>query len=402
MVPEIIHCEVLVAGGGSAGIAAAVAAARKGANVVLLEKNSFLGGKATAANVGTVCGSYLRSHNPVSTYIDNNFVIEFVEKLKSKTSTAPIFNKHGLHFLPYHPFDFKLLCDGYAQSENIKVFFQSSVSQVEREGSKIVSVYAVAYDRLIKIQPLSVIDCTGEALLSLMADALVIESDEYQTPAQVFSMEGVEATSEANLGLILLKEIQNAIFEGTLMDTYSNVSVVPGSLFQDHVTLKIGIPEKIKNDVNKITEIEFIARKMIQTITEFLTTKVLIFKNARLSEVAPEAGIRTGRRHKGNYILTKEEVLQCHKSNHSAGKGTWPIEFWDLGKRVNMSFFEIENYYDIPKDCLRSSVIKNLFFAGRNISATEEAIASARVIGTCLQTGFSSGEMAVEILSSDF
>ncbi len=397
---EIIHCDVLVAGGGSAGIAAATAASRKGALVVLLEKNSFMGGKATAAYVGTVCGLYYRSENPVARYVSEGFASEFAEKLKFKSATTPISNKSGLHFLPYKPFDFKILCDEYAHSENIKVFFQSVVSDVEKDKDKIISVKAVSYDRFIKIQPTVVIDCTGDALLSFMAEASILENDLYQAAAQVFSMEGVNVSSEANLSMIILKEIQKAISEGTLPENYANVSIVPGSLNGTQVYLKIGLSEKIGNEVNKISPVEFAARKMITVVAAFLKDKTEAFRNSHIGDIASEAGIRTGRRHQGKYILTKEDVLNATKTIHSAGKGAWPIEFWEPGKRVKMDFFEMENYYDIPKDCLVSSEIKNLLFAGRNISATEEAIASARVIGTCLQTGYTAGEMAFLILNS--
>lgn len=402
MNPEIIHCDVLVAGGGSAGLAAAVAAARNGASVILLEKNSFLGGKATAAYVGTICGLYYRSDDPVARYVSEGFAYEFAERLKHLSGTNPISNKHGLHFLPYHPFDFKLLCDAYIRDENISIFFHTVVSEVMINNGKIKNIRAVSYDRLIDIQAKSFIDCTGDALLSTLSGASVIESEEYQASAQVFAMEGVEAVSEANLGMIILKEIQKGIVDKLLPEEYNNISVVPGSLNGSNVYLKIGIPIHIKNETNKISPVEQKARKMIADIAAFLKEKTTAFKNARIGDVASEAGIRTGRRHEGKYILSKEEVLSCTKisTDQSAGKGAWPIEFWDLGKRVKMDFFTKEEYYDIPLDCLRSSTFSNLFFAGRNISATEEAIASARVIGTCLQTGFAAGELA--IFNSEF
>jgi hypothetical protein len=394
MKPEIIPCDVLVAGGGSAGLAAAVSAARKGASVILLEKNSFLGGKATAAYVGTICGLYYRSESPVAKYVSEGFAYEFAERLRKLSNTNPIHNKMGLHFLPYQPFDFKILCDDYIRSEKIKVFFHSIVSGIHHEKGKIASVNAVSYDRIITIHPKAVIDCTGEAFLSLMSGASIIESEEYQASAQVFSMEGVDVSSEVNLSMIILKEIQKAIAEKNLSEDYSNVSVVPGSLNGRHVYLKIGIPTKIKNQTNKISSVELTAREMILTLTAFLKEKTAAFKHAKIGDIAQEAGVRTGRRHQGKYILTKEEVLSGKKYNDSAARGAWPIEFWEIGKRVKMEFFAMEDYYDIPKDCLRSGKISNLFFAGRNISATEEAIASARVIGTCLQTGFAAGELA--------
>lgn len=393
---EILHCDVLITGGGSAGLAASVAAARKGASVVLLEKNGFMGGKATSAYVGTICGLYYCSENKISRFVNEGFINEFSERLIAKSGTSPVFNKQGLHFLPYSNFDFKILCDEFIRSEKIKIFFHSVVSDVIKDNGRIIAVKAISYDRIIKIQPKAVVDCTGEALLSKLSGTKVIESESYQSPAQVFSMEGVEVASEANLTLIILKEIQKAISDGNLSEEFSNISIVPGSLIGNRVYLKIGIPLNITNEINKITPVELKAREMVLSISKFLKAKTEAFKNARIGEVSPEVGIRTGRRHMGKYILTKEDVLTCKKTIHSAARGAWPIEFWEFGKRVHLDFFEFDNYYDIPKDCLISAEIKNLFFAGRNISATEEAIASARVIGTCLQTGYTAGEMAVE------
>ncbi|HVD97103.1 MAG TPA: FAD-dependent oxidoreductase [Cytophagaceae bacterium] len=391
---ERISCDVLVAGGGSAGLAAAIAAARKGASVVLLEKNSFLGGKATAAYVGTICGLYYTSDDPTARYVSDGFATEFAERLRILSSTKPQHNKLGLHYLPYQPFDFKLLCDQYIREEKIQIFFHSVVSNVSVEQQKIQTVQAICYDRPVIFKPAAVVDCTGEATVTLLAGAPISEQEEYQASAQVFSMEGVEAASEANLSMIILKEIQLAIAEGILPADHANVSIVPGSLREKQVYLKIGIPEKIKNELNKISPVELTARKMIMTVTALLQTTTNAFKYAHIGDIAPEAGIRTGRRGSGVYTLTKEEVLSCKKDPDSAARGSWPIEFWEIGKRVKMDFFEKENYYDIPKNCLRSSSVPNLFFAGRNLSATEDAIASARVIGTCLQTGFTAGEMA--------
>jgi len=392
---HLLTCDVLIIGGGSAGLAAAITASRKGASVVLLEKNSFLGGKATAAYVGTICGLYFRSDNPASRYVCDGFAVEFAEKLKFKSSMQPISNKHGLHFLPYSPFDFKLLCDEFISENNISVFFHSVVSSVKLVENKIEEITAWSYDRPITIKANKYIDCSGEAILSTLTNADIIESEIYQAPAQVFSMSGVNATNEINLGLIILKEIQKAISENILSNDFTNVSIVPGSLISQQVYLKIGIPVSLNNDLNKITPLEVQARSMIKVLSDFLIKNLDEFKSAYLSDIAQEVGVRTNRRHKGFSILTKEDVLQCVKLDSSAAKGAWPIEFWDLGKRVKMDFFEKDDYYDISIDCLKSSKISNLLFAGKNISATEEAIASARVIGTCLQLGESAGKMAV-------
>jgi len=121
---------------------------------------------------------------------------------------------------------------------------------------------------------------------------------------------------------------------------------------------------------------------------------LLFLKNAHLGNVAVEAGIRVGRRAKGKYVLTEEDVLSCHKFADAVADCAWPIEEWGQDKRVKMRYFEENNFYQVPADCLKSAALTNLFFAGRTISATDGAIASARVIGICLQTGYAAGTIA--------
>ena len=84
------HTDVVVLGGGSAGVAAAVAAARKGLQVILIERNAYLGGKATAAEVGTVCGLYKFSKKERAEYIVRGFAKEFADKLQARSQSTPL------------------------------------------------------------------------------------------------------------------------------------------------------------------------------------------------------------------------------------------------------------------------------------------------------------------------
>ena len=117
--------------------------------------------------------------------------------------------------------------------------------------------------------------------------------------------------------------------------------------------------------------------------------------------IAPEVGIRTGPRNVGKTILTKEDVINCRKVEDAVARGTWPIEFWIPGKKPHLEYFSFNDHYDVPGRALQSAASKNLLFAGRNISATEEALASARVIGTCLMTGYAAGHLAAGIINND-
>src|SRR5688500_6571940 len=91
--------DVLVIGGGVAGIASAVAASRNGASVMLLEKNNFPGGKATAANVGTICGLFYRSEKNEAQWVQNGFMQQFASEIAGRSNSTPVSYKQGLFFL---------------------------------------------------------------------------------------------------------------------------------------------------------------------------------------------------------------------------------------------------------------------------------------------------------------
>jgi hypothetical protein len=96
----------------------------------------------------------------------------------------------------------------------------------------------------------------------------------------------------------------------------------------------------------------------------------------------------------------EEDVLSCKKFDDAIANAAWPIEVWEQNRRVNMRYFDLDDYYQVPAACLQSNNLDNLFFGGRNISATDGAIASARVMGICLQTGYAAGCMAAASASN--
>jgi phytoene dehydrogenase-like protein len=115
---------IVVIGGGSAGIAAGIAAAEVGFQVLLIEKSAYLGGKATASEVGTICGAYRYSSTIHATLILNGFAKDFVEELAILSQTTPLSNQYGLHYLPY----------------NIQQFKQLSLKKLSEKGVEILMI----------------------------------------------------------------------------------------------------------------------------------------------------------------------------------------------------------------------------------------------------------------------
>jgi len=390
----IKNTDVVVLGGGAAGIAAAVAVARKGLNVVLIERNSFLGGKATAAEVGTVCGLYRFSKKEEPEYIVRGFAKEFAEKLRSASNTTALHGPEGLHYLPYDIEAFKNISLGLLDENKVTVYFNAVLEQVHVEQDKIVSVSVIASGNPITIHLKSLIDCSGDSIISQAANLPLIKSEYYQAAAQVFTMQGVEEENEAKLGMIIMKALRSAIDDGRLADFYDRVYIVQGSLKNNSVKLKIGIPLAVTYAPGNLQELRTVALSFVENLAEFLISHVPAFKNAGIQHIAPEVGVRVGQRSTGKYLLTEEDVLTCRKFDDAVANVAWPIEEWAQNRRVSMRYFDLDDHYQIPAGCLQSNSIYNLFMAGRNISATDPAIASARVMGICLQTGYAAGCMA--------
>lgn len=393
--------DILVVGGGSAGTAAAVAAAEAGASVVLLEKNAFFGGKATAAYVGTVCGLYYRSEDPDAKFVINGFPRVFAEQLQVLSNTKPFFYKNGLHFLPYDHFAFMRLCDDFLKKNEVVFYLHAHLSQIKKEGERIVEVTATIHNRSVVFQPKVVIDTTGEATVSLLAGLDIYVNEIYQASAQVFAMAGIITDDIQILSLSLLRSIQKGIAYGIYPKDCGRLSVVPGSLQSGRAVFKLGLPFNINNDPTQITHLELFARKAVAEVVSYLKAYNDIFKNSWLTMIAQEVGIRTGPCNIGKVIIQKKDVIECRKFTDTVARGAWPIEFWEPGKGPRMEYFTLNDYYDIPGKALQSAVAQNLFFAGQSLSASEDVIASARVIGTCLATGYAAGRLAAGVVKNE-
>ena len=388
------HTDVVVLGGGSAGVAAAVAAARKGLQVILIERNTYLGGKATAAEVGTVCGLYHFSKKEKSEYIVKGFAKEFADKLQARSQSTPLHVPEGVHYLPYNVEAFKNICLELINENKISVYFNAVLERVTIEQHKIKSVHIIAAGNPITIHVNALIDCSGDSVISQAASLPLIKSENYQAAAQVFTMTGVTEENEFKLGMIIMKALRSAIDNNILGDFYDRVYIVQGSLKNNAVNLKIGIPLAVTYAPGNLQELKTVAQSFVENLSKFLITHVEAFKNAHVHHIAPEVGIRIGQRSTGKYILMEEDVLSCKKFDNAIANASWPIEIWEQNRRVNMRYFKLDDYYQIPAGCLQSNSLDNLFFAGRNISATDAAIASARVMGICLQTGYAAGCLA--------
>ena len=393
-----LTCDVLVIGGGAAGVAAATAAGRAGARVVLLERYGFLGGLATTAQVGTICGLYLRDTTGAEAVpVGGGFPNEFATRLQKSASTKPLCVDRGLWVLPYFPPDFARVSDAIvAESGSVKLILHATVALARAENSRINEVRTLAWNESLLFRPASVVDCTGEATAAALAGTSAEDGATDQAPALVFVLEDVDP-GLAQRGLLeVRRELRLAVQSGALPALCERLSLIPGTGAEGRFAFKFSLFPAAPGRAlwQQVTDWEREARALLDPLVHFLTQKVAAFRNARLASVAPQLGVRSGRRILGRARLTDEEVLNTRKSPMGIARGCWPMERWTASPKPEMNYFAERDFYDIPLDCLRPTELENVFVAGRCLSAETGAMTSARVIGTALATGWAAGTAA--------
>jgi hypothetical protein len=393
-----LTCDVLVIGGGAAGIAAATAAGRAGANVILLERYGFLGGLATAAQVGTVCGLYLRDTAAVhATPVTNGFPYEFASRLQQAGDSKSICVDRGLWVLPYFPPDFARVADALvAETKNVRLVLHATVAAASVEDARLTEVQALAWNEPLALRPTTVVDCTGEATAAALAGEPAENGASDQSPALVFVVENVDP-GLAQRGLLeVRRELRQAVQNGVLPALCERLSIVPGTGADGHFAFKFSLlPARPDAALwQQVTDWEREARGLLAPLTRFLVENVAAFRKARLGSVAPQLGVRSGRRILGRARLSDEDVLNARKFPDGIARGCWPMERWTASPKPEMNYFAEREFYEIPFGCLRAQGLENLFVAGRCLSATAGAMTSARVIGTALATGWAAGTAA--------
>lgn len=397
-----ITCDMLVIGGGAAGVAAATAAGRAGARVVLLERYGFLGGLATTAQVGTICGLYLRdTHGKHATPVAEGFPIEFAARLQSISGAKPLCVDRGLWVLPYFPPDFARVADEIiAETRSVQLILHATVAEVRAENPRIREIRALAWNEPLLFRPAAVVDCTGEATVAALGGAASENGATDQAPALVFVLENVDPALAARGLLEVRRELRLAVQDGSLPALCERISIIPGSGANGSFSFKLSLfPASPATALwQQVTDWEREARSLLAPLVRFLTLRVAACRNARLALVAPQLGVRSGRRILGRALLMDDDVLNVRKSPSGVARGAWPMERWTASPKPEMTYFAEHEFYDIPLDCLRPAELDNVFVAGRCISAETGAMTSARVIGTAMATGWAAGTVAVQSL----
>ena len=407
-IPVLADADVVVAGGGPSGFAAAVTAARAGLQVILIERYGFLGGLATAGAVGTLCGLYLHHPDRIEPII-GGFATELTNALAARGGAFGPIIREGFTALLYNPWHMKRLCDDWIGSEkNINLLLHSTVADAVVSDGAIRALLIAGPEGLKAVTGGVFVDATGDAVLAAAAGVQTTKGDDagaVMNPTMMFFAQGMDFALYQEKGMSVLNDrIKEVIREGKYPLTVSQGLVIP-TFRPGEAIIKLSSLARNGHALDgsliaDITYAELKGRKDAEIVMELLNKEIPGFAGAFLSDTAVQVGIRETRRIVGRYVLTQADVLAGSIFDDVVCLCSWPLELWEGGTEPRMVFLPEGHYYGIPYRSLLSREINNLLVTGRAISMDHGAFASARVMGPCLAEGQAAGSACALALSS--
>jgi hypothetical protein len=379
---------VLVAGGGPAGLGAAVAAARRGAKTLLIERYGFLGGMATAGLVNP----FMSWHAGGEPLVAGIFQ-EMLDRMAVKGGFAAPRAPHA-----FDPEVFKLAADEMCAQAGVQVRLHSLLATVRSQGAKTTSISTEGKSGRERWGADIFVDCTGDADLAFRAGVpcdFGREGDRLAQPMTLnFRMAEVQVERMPSAAEIN-RLFHQAKAEGRLSCPRENVlwfrTTRPGVVHFNttRVTGKSGV------DAEDLTAAENEARRQAHEIARFLVSDVPGFERAYLQQTGTQIGVRESRRIRGDYVLTEEDVISARKFPDGIARCNYPIDIHNpAGSGTVIREVPEGDYYEIPYRCLLPLGMENLLVAGRCVSATHEGQSSLRVMPQCFAMGEAAGTAA--------
>lgn len=383
------HYDVIVAGGGSAGIAAAIGARRTGARTLLIERGPCLGGAATLRNVVAYCGLHTRQRRQVVFGVAEEMLaglraLNAVSEPTSFKAVAVVFDPEAV----------KHLADELCEQAGVEVLFHSHICAATREDDRVRTVQVANHSGFQEYTAEAFVDASGEADLGHLAGAEV----RYGNDGWVLN-----GTLGVRFGGI---PSDAAMTRETLSDAVREAKASGASELTSHTGLIARMP--VSNDViTYLADESYDARSAVDTSRAERSARrqaqayLRVLKslpgceNAYIASTGPEIGTRESRHLTGRTQLTEKDVLQPAPAAGCAAVGAWPIEsHLGPGLPVEWQYIDDPGYYGIPLDVLWSRNTANLFAAGRTVDGDRGAGASLRVMGTAFATGQAAGVAA--------
>lgn len=404
--------DVIVAGGGPAGLAAAIGAARNGARTLLIEREGYLGGMASNASVPAFC-----PFTDGKQILIDGIGMELLKRLKDVSFISPFFDRKPdrIEGIDWFPVDFEALkrvCDEMVRESGCHVLFHTTVTGCERgENGEIKEILVHQKGGLRRIAARVFVDCTGDADLTANCGVPYEYGDEaglVQAATLCFRI--------ANFDVERFMEYARAAGEDGNLSAASRQAKMEGCFpkgeekvagmsiaSEGMASLNFGHVYGIDPlDAVSLSKAEMEARRKLPALMDFLRKYVPGAERAVLAASGPNIGIRESRRIIGEYVLTKEDYERRADFADGIAYYAYPIDLHspreesspELNALYQTSRYRQGEAYAIPYRCLIQKAIPNLLTAGRTISCDHAMQGSVRVMPACFATGEAAGTAA--------
>ncbi|WP_379131095.1 FAD-dependent oxidoreductase [Paenibacillus sp. sgz500958] len=402
--------DVLVAGGGPAGIAAAISAARAGARTLLIEQRGFLGGMGTVALVPAFC-----PYSDGEKAIIRGIGLELLERMKA--GCEPDFRERfgsELDWVPIDPEVLKRVYDEAVIESGVKVLLHTVVSQpvLDETGRRIEGVVIVNKSGRSFIRAKTVIDTTGDADLAAMAGAPFHkggESGELQAATMCYLLGSVDRLrfvqylQESSDTEQIHQAVQKAQAEGKLppgRDSVSGLAWIADDLVGVNFGHVFGIDGTKAED---LTLGAFEGRQLVKRQLDFFRAYVPGFEQAHLLSTGEQIGIRETRRIVGDYVLTQEDFMNMASFADDIARNAYFIDIHMARSSGAMHIHHLPpgQSHGVPYRCMLPLGLDNVWVAGRASSSDRVVQGSLRVMPNCFAMGQASGLAAAMAAGAD-
>lgn len=383
-----LTCQVLVAGAGPAGLMAAIAAARDGADVILVERYGFVGGMLTAGEVRNI----RVMNDGAGNWIIGGAPMEYLKELIAYNGALHDAKEHP--YVQHSPEITKFVGEKLCLKYGVRILYHSWVCGAIMDGNAIKGVYVLEKDGISAIRCDVAIDATGDGDLAVFAGAAYEKSDLMQPMTTTFLLGGVRFSDEkAILSEESKKHFKEMVSKGLYPVPRDDLAVFqtarPGEVYCN-ITRCVG-DSTVTED---LTNAEITCREQIFNCVAFLRREIPEFRDCYLIRTAPQVGIRESRRIKGMYTLTEEDVVSGKRFEDDVALNAYFIDIHHQDDKTTHYKKQPGTYNGIPYRCLLPEKIERLLVCGRCISATHIANGAIRVMGTAMGMGEAAGTAA--------
>jgi len=393
-----LETDVLVVGGGVAGVCASVASARAGAKTMLVERNGFLGGAATAAAVTQFMGWKTESGKQVIAGLGQEIIDRLVALGGSNgpdwglLSTGIMMDR-----VVFDPEICKIVFDDMLSDAGVTPLFHAMACGVETQGRTITSVSFLTKSGIIDVTARVVVDTSGDLDVLHMAgcEMLGLEDGEQLQPATSYfkmgpiDFEVFDALTHEQRTEIAHRGVNEGKLGRLAISGYQSPGSQEGWFNVTRVTVD-------GTDAIALSRAEIEHRKQALIAARFIAENVPGCEKARLSGFAPQLGIRETRRVKGHVVVGEEHLRSGEAFPDSIAIASFPIDVHEPDsprtrlERVGGP----DHVYHIPLGALTPVSLDNALAAGRGVSATHTAFGALRIMPQAMAMGQAAGAAA--------